>query len=216
MLTRLAATLLSLALASTAGARSFSQPPPDVHAIRPSDDDVLDRATVRNALAARRAKNLAAFRAYRKTRVYPINDVRIGPLNVWRDAEGHLCAAATMIDQDGMHELVAKTAETNNFIRLLDVTEGPLLDWMMTSGLTLEEIDRIQLPMVRVEPPIDRAAETERLAKLYEETDRFLVKTEKKGLDTAVARLMTRPELARKLIADYAAQTTKLTSRPLT
>lgn len=60
-----------------------------------------------------------------------------------------ICAAATMIDKDGQHDLVAATAKSNNFIRLQNITEGPLLDWILTSGFTIEEIDRIQEPMTR-------------------------------------------------------------------
>jgi hypothetical protein len=209
MLTRLAAAILSLALVSSASARSFSQPPEDVQrsmtaepAAAPSRNDVLD------ALAARRAHNLASFRAYRVGRVYPHNTKRVGPLNVWRDADGHLCAAATMIDRDGQHDLVMTTAKTDNAIRLLDVTDGPLLDWLMTSGFTLEEIDRIQRPMIRPVAPVvpDKHAyelETARLSKDYEQTERALTADARDGLELATDRLMTRPDLARALVTQW-------------
>jgi hypothetical protein len=120
------------------------------------------------------------------------------------DAEGHLCAAATMIDKDGKHDLVIDTAKDNNAIRLLDVTTGPLMDWILTSGLTLEEIDRIQAPMVYPDVPVvDKnweQAEDAKLAKGYAATDAFLVKHQKAGLDVAVDRLMQNPLLARKLV----------------
>jgi hypothetical protein len=219
MKTRLVASFLLAALAATASARSFSQPPPATPPpsapaearVAPTSDDVapLDEAAVRQALASRRAHHLAAFRAYRNGGSYPHNFQRSGPLNVWRDREGHLCAAATIINRDGNVELVADTAKTNNQIRLLDVTEGPLLDWMLTSGFTIEEIDRIQAPMVRpvqqeTVQPEWRVAEDARLKKLYAETDAYLVKHERAGLDLAMARLMERPELARALLASGA------------
>lgn len=89
MLKRLAATFLSLALVGpAASARTFAQPPADRGAVAHAPS----RAAVRAALAARRAHNLAAFRAYVKAGVYPHNYVRTGPLNVWLDPQGHLCA----------------------------------------------------------------------------------------------------------------------------
>jgi hypothetical protein len=188
-----------------AAAHSFAQPPQSEEIVAMPVRVAPDRAEVRKALAKRRAKNLAAFRAYRKTGVYPHNFVRVGPLNVWIDQEGHLCAAATMIAKDGKRALVDEIGKTDNQIRLLNVTEGALLDWMLTSGFTIEEIDRIQVPGWRglqqeelVKP--DWTAEDNRLRKVYAATDAFLVKNAKHGLDTAVARLMRNPELAWKLV----------------
>jgi hypothetical protein len=170
-----------------------------------------DAKEIREALEKRRAKNLAAFRAYRKAGVYPHNTFRAGPLNVWIDAEGNLCAAATMISKDGKHQLVIDTGATNNQIRLLNVTEGVLLEWILTSGFTIEEIDRIQAPGIMSDGSwsdgrpwmpelVDWTAEDARLRRLYAATDAFLVKTKKQGLDVAVKRLMANPELARKLV----------------
>ncbi|HEY5923671.1 MAG TPA: hypothetical protein VIV11_18445 [Kofleriaceae bacterium] len=163
-----------------------------------------DRAEVRKALEKRRAKNLAAFRAYRKAGVYPHNFVRSGPLNVWIDQDGHLCAAATMIAKDGKRALVDDIGKTDNFIRLLNVTEGALLDWMLTSGFTIEEIDRIQVPGFGQEdfrqPQPDWTVEDNRLRGVYASTDAWLVKHAKKNLDKAVSRLMQNPELAQKLV----------------
>ena len=134
--------------------------------------------------------------------MYPHNTYRAGPLNVWRDAEGHLCAAATMISKDGHDELALATAKINNNIRLLDVVDGPLLDWMLTSGFTIEEIDRIQLP--GFEPPIvdqkTLAAEDAKLKTGYTATEAFLKKHVKEDLDTATDRLLADPALAWQLV----------------
>jgi hypothetical protein len=215
MLRRLAASFLSLSLlatAATAAPIASAAPPPVAH-VAPVAEDIAPvpprpaptRAEVAKALAARRAKNLAAFRAYRKARVYPHNFVRTGPLNVWRDREGHLCAAATILSRDGQTELVNTTALGNNNIRLLDVTEGPVLDWMLTSGFTIEEIDQIQMPGFRVapepqEPKNWRVVEDRRLFRGYAATDAALVKHRKASLAIAVDRLMERPDLARALV----------------
>ena len=172
--------------------------PPDLSPAR-----TLDRDSVRAALVARRATNLASFRAYQKAGTFPSNTYEDRVLNVWRDEAGHLCAAATIIDKDGKHDLVRDTAEKTNNLRLLDVTEGPLLDWMLTSGFTIEEIDRIQAPMVYPDDSFDpawRTAEDARLKALYAETDTWLVKHASAGLDSAVKRLMAHPDLARRLV----------------
>src|SRR5690349_20243829 len=128
---------------------SFAQPPPA------AADQVLDRAAVRAALARVRATNIAAFRAYDQRGVFPSNVYKPGALNVWRDEHGHLCAAATIIDESGQHELVQSIAKHHDFIRLADVTRGPLMDWMLTSGLTQEELVAIQKPFMPVTPKPD-------------------------------------------------------------
>jgi hypothetical protein len=80
------------------------------------------------------------------------------------------------------------------------------MDWILTSGLTNEEIDRIQAPMI--EPPeVQRhqqqqwqLAEDARLRKEYAATDAWLVRHQKTGLEAAADRLMAHPELAEKLV----------------
>jgi hypothetical protein len=194
---------LALILASATASASANAPE---HFARPAIVDVVpdmpSRADVRAALAKRRAHNLAAFHAYWTLGVYPHNSYRVGPLNVWRDETGHFCAAATMIDKDGQHELAEKTATTNNNLRLLDVTTGPLLDWMLTSGLTIEDIDRIQAPAV-MPAPIDAqtlAIEDAKLKKGYIATDAYLKKHATEDLDIATTRLMEHPDLAWALV----------------
>ena len=203
MLTRLAACFVSFGLlGNVAAAHSFAQPPHQEE-VAALPVRMPDRAEVRKALEKRRAKNLAAFRAYRKAGVYPHNFFRPGPLNVWIDRDGHLCAAATMIAKDGKRALVDEIGKTDNQIRLLNVTEGALLDWMMTSGFTIEEIDRIQVPGFGQEdfqPQIDWTAEDNRLRGAYASTDAWLIKNSKKSLDKAVSRLMQNPLLAKKLV----------------
>lgn len=207
MLSRLSACFLAFGLlgsaAGSANAPVANPSLPDVPAARMPMRTPPERADVEKALQKRRAKNLAAFRAYRKGGVYPHNTWRNGPLNVWRDASGHLCAAATMMSKDGKADLVQQTGDSNNFIRLQNVTEGPLLDWIMTSGFTIEEIDRIQAPMIYpdgIVMPEELEQEDARLAKGYAATDSWLTKRAKRGLDTAVDRLMKNPWLAHRLV----------------
>jgi len=193
----------------------FAQPPHQMPHRIVDDMDIapaLDRATVRAALVRIRHRNLDAFRAYQKKGVFPSNTYKDGKLNVWRDQDGHFCAAATIIRMSGETELVDRVADQNNFIRLADVSQGPLMDWILTSGFSQEEIVAIQKPFMPVaekpEPApsqpvlVDaklRAAETARLRKIYKQVERQLVKNEKKSLDLAVDRLMKHPDLAWKI-----------------
>jgi hypothetical protein len=205
----------------------FAQPPLAPHQMRPPhqmrqpDDDLLapafDRAAVRAALETARHNNLDAFRLYQKTGVFPSNVYQPNALNVWRDQDGHFCAAATIIRMSGQTDLVDRVADQNNFIRLADVTQGPLMDWILTSGFTQEDIVAIQKPfMPVVEKPVAvptepmtvearlRAKETARLKAIYKRVERDLVKNEQHDLDLAVDRLMKHPALAEKLVADNA------------
>jgi hypothetical protein len=164
-------------------------------------------------LLARRAKNLATFRAYQKRAVFPNNTYAGKIINVWRDDAGDLCAVATMVNTSDP-TLVTRVAEQNNFIRLGTVTTGPLMDWILGSGFTQEEIAQIQLPDSPVtmgprphpiERPIPieaklRAAETARLVAQFKLVDKKLVADQKASLELAVTRLMKKPQIAWQLI----------------
>jgi len=214
----LVTTLLASLSASAFAAPAMAYAPPPAQGImmRPSTAGV-SRAAVRAKLAEMRAANIARFHAYRTAKVYPSNTYLPGSLNVWRDEEGHLCAAATIINASGETQLVQETASTNNFIRLADVTEGPLLSWIVTSGLTQEELVAIQVPFMGVAPSenapyemprppriaIDakkKAAETARLATRYRRTEAALARATKRSLDLATDRLLANPDLARKFL----------------
>jgi len=222
----LVATLLLAVTASAASARMYRPPPPppaveavpvdidpvDTHFAQPPDSAprpyrVFDRAAVHAALARARETNLARFRAYQRRGVFPSNTFDDRKLNVWRDADGHLCAAATIIDASGLHDLVARVAEQTNFIRLADVRQGPLMDWILTSGFTQDEIAAIQEPFLPVEhpgqPTIDqdlRTAENARLRAKYTAVTRMLLANEKASLDLATDRLMQHRQLAWRVI----------------
>lgn len=197
---------LFLAFASTASADRIATPVPVEHTFAQAPQmDVqvaVDRASVRAALAQARATNLARFRAYQQTGVFPSNTFQAQKLNVWRDRGGHLCAAATLIDASGAHDLVRRVAEQTNFIRLGDVTQGPLMDWILTSGFTQDEIASIQEPFMPVskpnlpvEPQL-RVTENNRLRAKYAAVTKMLVDNEQKSLDAAAERLMKHGALA--------------------
>jgi len=199
--------LASFSTAALAGDSATA--PHGLHRV-PTADPVarleLDRDAVHAKLARARTDNLNRFRAYRANGVFPTNTILRGKLNVWRDADGHLCAAATIINQSGEWELVQQTADNDNFVRLATVTDGPLMNWMLTSGLTQQEIAMIQEPFMGVGGPnrdepigvdVDRAApEHARLVAKYAQVDASLVKARADSLDVATDRLMANPSLA--------------------
>ena len=223
MLTKLSlavalASFATTAFVPTASARSVA---PDTIVVDEAQlriaPQFVDRAQVRAALLAERRANIARFHAYRVAGVYPSN-VFTGELaNIWRDQQGHFCAAATIIRASGEIELVERIAEENNFFRIVDVTQGPVMDWILTSGLTQAELVMIQKPfmpvskrpeldppqVVKIDPKL-RAAETRRLAKLYKTIEQKLATGQRKNLELAVDQLMLRPDLARNLIAKHA------------
>jgi hypothetical protein len=210
MLRRFAASLLSLSLLTTAAAaRQFAQPPATrvADVVAPPDrDHAPSRALIIKALAARRAQNLARFHAYRTGGVYPHDFLAKTTLNVWRDVDGHLCAAATIIDRDGQHALVSEIAARANYVKLGEVTSGPLLDWILTSGFTQVELATIQEPFMGPrEPPRDRRwqiAEDARLAKKYARIEKALRENTDDALAQAADRLAGNPALAWELVGD--------------
>lgn len=181
----------------------------------------VDPVAVRHALAAARKASLEAFHTYRTTGSYPHNTYQPGALNVWIDAEGHTCAAATIIKLSGAEELVNQTARENNFIRLVDVKDGALMDWILTSGLTQAELVTIQVPFMDIPSPAEQRAnaravanaararqrEDAKLAKKYIAIEKMLTakKQTEQSLEIATIRLLQRPELARALVARFGA-----------
>ncbi|MDQ3369043.1 MAG: hypothetical protein M3680_26770 [Myxococcota bacterium] len=232
----LALTSLVAAAAAPAAAGGFAQPPPSARPHQPIDlgavadagvtevgpagaalrmaPVVIERAALRARLVANRTANLARFRAYRIAGVYPNNVFSSELANVWRDQDGHYCAAATIIRASGETVLVKQVADENNFIKLADVSQGPVMDWILTSGLTQAELALIQRPFrpVTMKPELRpsqpilvdaklRAAETRRLAARYRQIESRLERQSKASIDAAVNRLLNQPELAQALLA---------------
>ncbi len=208
MIRRFAASLLSLSLlTSAAAAQDFARPPTPaadrVAGFAPREASAPSRALLIRVLAVRRAQNLARFHAYRTNGVFPHDYVARTTQNIWRDVDGHLCAAATMISGDDL-SLVSKTANEQNYVKLGEVTSGPLLDWILTSGLTQVEVATIQEPFEGPrEAPRDRSwqvAEDARLSKKYARIEKTLRANDDDSLAQAADRLAADPELAWKLV----------------
>jgi len=177
-LTRTLIILLLAALFGGVGCQS-SQPaevedsPPDV----PTVEELQDQ------LAQRRALNIARLHDYRMASVYPHNRVVPGQANVFIDEDGRHCAVANLMRLDGEDELVALTAATNNLVVLADVHDGPLNDWMLSSGFTRDEIARIQEPyFFEIEDPNFEATENQRLDDHFERVEEELTMAETRAI----------------------------------
>jgi hypothetical protein len=94
-------------------------------------------------LAGRRAQMIGWLHDYAEAGVYP-TDASGMPLSVFRDDKGVRCPMAELIHKSGRDDLVEAVVKEDNAVRLGDVHEGPLHDWMLGSGLTEDEIAMVQ------------------------------------------------------------------------
>lgn len=103
------------------------------------------RAEWRAFLTEQRSVQIQRLRAYAASESYALNDGD-GLRFVWRDGEGRLCAMANLVNESGRRDLVEEVASNENDLQLAMVTDGPLYDWMLTSGLLQEEAQLVQGP----------------------------------------------------------------------
>jgi hypothetical protein len=128
-------TIVLLSACSTShAAPSIAPSPPVAKAEAPSSLPEL---------AARRAQMIGWLRDYREAGQYP-TDASGRVASVFVGANGVRCPMAELLHKSGRGDLVAAVAKDNNTVRLADVREGPLFDWMLSSGLTLDEINLVQ------------------------------------------------------------------------
>jgi hypothetical protein len=148
---RFAGLFLGVAAASCGAHRTFDfAPAPDPAPVDPTADT---RAAVRAELAAHRRLQVARLHAYAQAGVFPRN-TKVAPTgHFFRDAGGRLCAVANLVHQDGRDDLVDAVVRTKNDLVIDDVHDGALYDWILSSGLTQEELARIQRPAPIMMPP---------------------------------------------------------------
>jgi hypothetical protein len=206
------ATLVFLCVTAASAAvqaAPTAPPAPSQPAFVAPTDSSVDSELVLERLAARRALNLSRLHAYALAGQFPQNHVKPGLLNVFIDEVGHICAVANLIHLDGENEMVKTTSATDNYIVLAKVTKGPLMDWMLTSGFTQEEIGQIQAPYSFIDEPqliepepqpepqlTQLEMETERVRTILLAVHKRLSKDTDKSLALAAQRLQTQPLLA--------------------
>ncbi|MFO0613629.1 MAG: hypothetical protein U0414_13620 [Polyangiaceae bacterium] len=164
----------------------LDEPRPIDHGDKPSPKPA-DAAAVAKQLAANRARHLEELHAYWMAGEFPRNLEEDTIANIFRDEDGRLCAVANMISKDGLTDLIDATAKSNNLIRLADVKDGPLYDWVLHSGFTQEEIAMIQVPYMPYEPPRQQA-EVERLQSHLAEVESRLRDDTPQSLKVAARR----------------------------
>jgi hypothetical protein len=177
------------------------------------------RARLMRELRARRELNLRRFGAYHRAGVFPDNHVQPGMLNVFIDDEGHICAAANLVALDGLRGLVEDQSRTDNYVRLVDVHDGALYEWMLMSGFTQEEIGQIQEPYAFIpdEPYVEplEEQEKERLQQQLLAVEQMLRRDERASLAIALDRLIAH-RFANGLPIDAAVSPASIAMRPST
>ena len=92
-----------------------------------------------------RRRNLDRLRIYRRRGEFPRNTTApYGALPCFVDADGRRCAVAHLLIRSGAGPAVAQVAETSNTARLREITSPALEVWARDSGLTRDELARIQ------------------------------------------------------------------------
>jgi hypothetical protein len=104
-------------------------------------------ALLRARLAQHREQQLARLHAYAQAGVFPRNERSPGYVHMFRDDGGRLCAVANLVHADGRDDLVDDVAAHHNDLQIAHVHDGPLYDWLLASGLSQEELARIQVPL---------------------------------------------------------------------
>jgi hypothetical protein len=148
-------------------------------------------AARRAELAQHRSQQITRLHAYAEAGVFPQNPRRtLVPVHMFKDMFGTRCAVANLIYLDGHGDLVDKMAAERNDVVVADETSGPLHDWVLGSGLTNEEVRRIQ--GVGFEFALDDAraiAERDRLQKALREVEKELIAASDESLEVATNRL---------------------------
>ncbi len=196
---RLAFASLALSLGACAVTSAHATVPTNPISVVEKQTEI-DRAALRVKLAERRASTFKNFLAYRDAMIYPVNELPGGGFrHVWIDRAGNLCAAATLISKDWGREAATRVGKTDVEIKLATVKRGPVLDWMLTSGMTRSELVAIQLPGDTFEMS-KRDVEINRMYSIYVDVERQVRSLDEQNLDLAVDELIKHPALAKQLL----------------
>jgi hypothetical protein len=104
-----------------------------------------ERESRRLQLLGNRHRNLRVLEEYRLRGKFPQDDGAHAPLTpIFVDASNTACAVGFLMRRAEACASVDSIKATNNYVLVSDVSSGPLLDWILTSGLTQEEAALIQ------------------------------------------------------------------------
>lgn len=103
------------------------------------------RAELRSSLLARRAIQLERLREYARAGSFPLNRHYAGEARpIFVDARGTHCAVGHLMALDGWEAEVEAIARAKPNVLVREVADGPLVSWVLTSGVTQEEAALIQ------------------------------------------------------------------------
>jgi hypothetical protein len=104
-----------------------------------------ERSVWRHTLANRRLVNMQRLRLYQLRGVFPQNEGQADhAVPIFVDNYDTACAVGHLMRDSGWTDEVAAIQRANNLVYVSDVHAGPLVDWVLISGLTQEEAALIQ------------------------------------------------------------------------
>jgi hypothetical protein len=134
----------------------------------------------RRALASARKANVERIAEYRRRGRFPHYDDRtpsgVAQIGhrlfrrpVFIDQHGTSCAVAFLMQAAGCAKQAEDIARTNVHVKVEEVEDGPLFEWVLRSGFTHEEVALVQpeYAQLRAEALLARRRETERLIRHF-------------------------------------------------
>lgn len=104
-----------------------------------------ERRAVLIFLAAKRQQQMNRIRDYMNRGRFPLNEGHCPDVTpVFVDRHGTHCAVAHLMRSDGLDTEVARIVKADNLVRVSNVKDGGMFDWIRTSGLTQEEVAMAQ------------------------------------------------------------------------
>jgi hypothetical protein len=159
----------------------------------------------RLALASARKANLERIAEYRRRGRFPVDDKRtpdgVARLGhrlfrrpVFIDQHGTSCAVAFLMQAAGRSKQAEDIAKANVHVKVEEVEDGPLFEWVLRSGFTQEEVALVQpeYARIRAEALLARRRETERLVRHFARIERQLTDNAEIALDVALSRIKAR------------------------
>jgi hypothetical protein len=104
-----------------------------------------ERSAWREKLIAMRYVQLRRLAAYRDRGLFPQNEGESSkPVPIFVDQHDTACAVGQLMRWSGRNDGVASIQNDNNFVYVPDAPDGPIREWILESGLTIEEAALIQ------------------------------------------------------------------------
>ena len=109
------------------------------------DTPSLEETPLYRVLKERRMKNIERLQAYAQLGPHPRNiDFQGQRVSYFVDDRGVACAVGHLMRLSGHGDVVEQVRRTMNHVRIADVNDGPVFDWILASGFTKEECALIQ------------------------------------------------------------------------